>query len=73
MLRPILKAKPDVSQTMTVMQVAAALQLSRSKTYEIVRGNGFPKIRVGKRLLVPKVAFQEWLKRNTIMSYGDEV
>jgi len=71
MLKPVLKAKPNEPKTMTVMQVANALQISRSKAYELIRGNGFPKIRIGKRLLVPREAFENWIKENTMMTYGE--
>jgi len=71
MLRPLQKAKSNAPQTMTVMQVAAALQISRSKAYEIVRGNDFPKIRIGKRILVPRDAFHAWMEKNTMLTYGD--
>ena len=71
MLRPVPKAKHNTAQTMTVMQVASALQISRSKAYEIVRSDGFPKIRLGRRMLIPKEAFQEWLEQNTTLSYRE--
>jgi len=68
------KAKVDAppqaeAKTMTVMQVASSLQISRSKAYELVRGEGFPKIRIGRRLLVPEQAFGEWLEENTHTTY----
>jgi excisionase family DNA binding protein len=58
-------------QTMTVMQVAASLQISRSTAYSLVRSNGFPKIMIRKRLLVPCKAFEEWMIDNTKLSYRD--
>ncbi len=37
------------------------LPLGRNKLYELVHSKGFPKITVGRRILVPKQAFDEWL------------
>ena len=70
---PLKAPKPKEAKqepkTLTVMQVAAALQISRSKSYALVRSEGFPKIRLGKKLLVPITSFEEWLLQNTQMTY----
>jgi DNA binding domain, excisionase family len=55
------------------LQVAKNLQISRSKAYELVRSEGFPKIRLGKRLLIPKEAFEEWIMRNTQVVYDERM
>lgn len=39
------------------------LPIGRNKLYEIVHSKGFPKITVGRRILVPKKAFEEWLEK----------
>ena len=65
-----LTAEPMVEpRAMTVMQIASALNLSRSKAYELARSEGFPKIRLGKRLLIPKEAFADWMQKNTKLTY----
>lgn len=40
------------------------LPVGRNKLYEIVHSKGFPKITVGRRILVPKKAFDEWLEKS---------
>ncbi len=40
------------------------LPVGRNKLYEIVHSKGFPKITVGRRILVPKKAFEEWLENS---------
>ena len=67
-----MKTQPDPVKTMTVKQVEKALGISRSMAYATVRSEGFPKIRLGKRLLVPKEAFEEWMKQNTILTYDSQ-
>lgn len=49
---------PDV---LTVPQVAKFLQIGISKAYEITGQEGFPVIRIGKSLRVPKKLLLEWL------------
>lgn len=39
------------------------LPIGKNKLYEIVHSKGFPKITVGRRILVPKKAFDEWLEK----------
>lgn len=42
-------------------QLAAALQISRAGAYNLMHAKGFPTIRIGKRMVVPKDAFLKWL------------
>lgn len=49
--------------TMTVEQAAKALGLSRSLAYEAVRTGELPSLRIGGRILIPRVALEELLKR----------
>jgi excisionase family DNA binding protein len=43
---------PDV---MTVPEAAAALRLGRNGAYDAIRRGEIPAIRIGRRLLVPKL------------------
>ena len=42
-------------------QLALALGISRANAYQLMHSKGFPTIRIGKRMLVPKDKFLEWL------------
>ena len=42
-------------------QVAAYLGFSRSQAYTLMHAEGFPTIRIGKRMLVPEDKFVQWL------------
>ena len=42
-------------------QLAQALGISRANAYQLMHSKGFPTIRIGKRMLVPKDKFLEWL------------
>lgn len=53
------------SQVMSVPEAAAQLGISQSKMYEIVRIEGFPCIRIGRRVLVNRKKFEEWIDEMT--------
>jgi excisionase family DNA binding protein len=47
--------------TLTVPEVAALLGVSRNAAYEAVAVGQIPSIRIGRRLLVPRVALERLL------------
>ena len=51
----------ELPLTLSVPEVAAVLGISRAGAYELVHSASFPKIKIGKRILVPKDKFIEWL------------
>ena len=46
----------------TVPEVARMLGISRNQGYELARTGRIPTIRLGKRLIVPKVAFERMME-----------
>ena len=52
---------------MSVEDVGKKLSISRANAYALCHSKGFPTIRIGRRLLVPNAAFEEWLRRQTEM------
>ena len=46
--------------------VAAVLGVSRAHAYNLINSDGFPRLAVGKRLIVPKAAFMRWMESNTV-------
>ncbi len=47
--------------TFSVDEMAAAVGISRPKAYELVNSEGFPVIRVGRRIRIPVAALENWL------------
>ena len=45
--------------------VAKALGVSPSSGYELLHEPGFPSLRVGNRIVVPKEMFMQWVEQNT--------
>ena len=54
--------------TLTVMQTAKLLQISRNLAYEAVRTGQIPSIKVSKRILVPRVQLMKLLGEGTVAS-----
>lgn len=53
----------DKSLTLTVSEVSRLLNLSRGSTYEAIRRGEIPHIRIGRRILISKKAFDRFLNR----------
>lgn len=49
--------------TLTVEEFAAAVGISRNLAYDGVRSGAVPHIRVGRRILIPRIAVERWLSR----------
>ena len=45
--------------------VAEVLGIAPSSAYELMHEKGFPMLKVGSRIVVPKERFIEWVERNT--------
>ena len=58
-VRPVIEERPPQWLTMTVEEAAVVLGISRATAYAVSRGE-IPCIRIGRRILIPKVAL-EWL------------
>ena len=46
--------------TYTVVEAAAALGVSKSVMYQLIRNDGFPVISVGNKRLIPIESFKRW-------------
>ena len=44
-------------------QVAKVLAISRANAYTLMRSKGFPTLRIGKRMMVPKDRLLEWMAK----------
>ena len=55
------KSYEDLPLTLTAPEVGEVLGISRAAAYELVRSKGFPSMRIGTRILVPKDKFVAWI------------
>ena len=51
--------------TLNADQVAQVLRISRANAYTLMHSDGFPTIRIGKRMVVPKNKLIEWVEAQT--------
>ena len=59
------KSYQDLPLTLTAPEVSEVLGISRAAAYELVRSKGFPHMRIGTRILVPKDKFIQWIEDQT--------
>ncbi len=50
------------SETLTIDEVAARLGVSRKTVYAAAHRHEIPVLRIGRRLVVPRVPFEKWLE-----------
>lgn len=51
----------ELPLTLTAPEVGEVLGISRAAAYELVRSKGFPSMRIGTRILVPKDKLIRWI------------
>lgn len=51
----------ELPLTLTVADVAKVLGVSKQNAYGLCHSKGFPCVQVGKRLVIPKPAFEKWM------------
>ncbi len=52
--------------TYTVEEMGEAIGVSRVKAYELANSKDFPKIRLGKRIVIPIESLNKWLENQAI-------
>jgi hypothetical protein len=60
----------DISElplSLKVEDVQAILRVSRATAYVIVHSVGFPKIQYGRRIIIPKSPFIQWLNSTALL------
>ena len=48
--------------TITVPELATALNIGRNAAYALFHSEGFPAVQIGKRLVIPIESLHEWLR-----------
>jgi len=55
----------DLPSMLTIDELKDYLRISRSTAYNLTNKKGFPTVRIGNRILVPRDKFIEWLNQHT--------
>ena len=61
----VYKSYDDLPLFLNADTVAKVLGVSISSTYELLHEPGFPVVRVGSRMVVPKEKFMGWVSAQT--------
>ena len=56
------KSYDELPLFLNAEMVAAVLGVSSSSAYELMHEPGFPTLRVGSRMVVPKEKFMQWVE-----------
>lgn len=59
------KSYDELPLFLNAKTVAEVLGVSAATGYELMHEDGFPVVRVGNRMVVPKGKFRDWVERNT--------
>ena len=65
MKKETFKSYEDLPLMLSVPEMATALGISRAGAYELARSEGFPVLRIGNRIVIPKDKLQEWVDKQT--------
>ena len=57
-----IKSFDELPITLRAEDVADILGVSRANAYVIMHSKGFPKMQIGKRIMVTKEKLQEWME-----------
>ena len=60
---PVYKTNDELPLTMNAKDVAGYLHVSLTCAYEVMNSKEFPAIIIGRRVLVTKDRFLEWLEK----------
>ena len=65
MKKAIYKSYDELPLLLNVKQLADLLGVSDSSVYELIQEDGFPSLRIGKRIVIPKEELREWISART--------
>ena len=63
MERKVYKSYEDLPLMLTVPDVASVLGVSRAGAYELAHSEGFPVLKVGSRIVIPRDKFLLWIEK----------
>ena len=61
MKQTVYKSYDELPLMLSVPEMAAVLGISRAGAYELARSEGFPTLKIGSRIVVPKEKFVQWI------------
>ena len=65
MKESVYKTYDDLPLFLNANQVAKSLGVASSSDYELLHEKGFPTLKIGNRMVVPKEQFIQWVAEHT--------
>ena len=62
MREAVVKSYEELPLFLSAQMVADVLGVSISSAYELMHEEGFPSLRIGNRVVVPKDHFRQWVE-----------
>lgn len=56
----------EAKQCYTVADLCRILPIGRNAVYRLVNEEGFPKLRVGRKIIIPVRKFHEWIEQRAV-------
>ena len=51
---------------LTVPEAARILRIDKVTVYKLAKSNGFPALRIGRRVLIPREALMRWIEAESM-------
>ena len=61
MKQAVYKNYDELPLMLSIPEMASVLGISRAGAYELVRSNGFPSLKIGSRIVIPKDKLLQWI------------
>ena len=58
------KSYDDLPLMLSVHDLAEVLGISKSSAYVLAKEKGFPTLKIGARVVIPRDRFIEWINKN---------
>ena len=65
MKKSVFTSYDELPLLLNVKQLADLLGVSDSSVYELIQEDGFPSLRIGKRIVIPEEELREWISART--------
>lgn len=60
-----IKSFDELPMFLNAEDISEALGIAISTTYELMKQKGFPSLKIGRRYVVERVNFIEWVQKNS--------
>lgn len=62
--------QPQEKIMLTVPEAAQILRIDKVTVYELAKSNGFPALRIGRRVLIPRDALLRWIEAEAMKEHA---